>query len=269
MRGCWPLLLAALLAGCDTIDLARAVRYEETQKHLPAIKHYERFIGRHPEHPRAAEALVRAADIYSRSLNRCLEARRHYEAALRKSPSAEPWASRAKAGLLACPDFFPMAAGWRWTYGDTASLGRNMRLELEVKSSSGAVSAEAASTLFAGVKNIRSEALSYAKKDWAVWESGQGRHVPILRFPFTTGHAWTAPVGEDVIEYRIESDSARVQTAAGAFEGCLKVKEFNPRYRGSWKYDYYAPFIGRVKTTVGGPGFENPNTELIEYRTGR
>ena len=30
----------------------------------------------------------------------------------------------------------------------------------------------------------------------------------------------------------------------------------------AWKYDYYAPGIGRVRTTIGGRGFENPNTEL-------
>ncbi|MBI5622946.1 MAG: hypothetical protein HY924_04120 [Elusimicrobia bacterium] len=261
--------LAALLCGCDALDLARARRYEETRKYLPAIKHFELFASRNPEDPRTAEALVRAADIYAAGLRRCLEARRHYEAALRRFPSSEPWASRAKAGLLACPDYFPIGKGWSWTYGDSASLGVNMRLELGITGSSGTVSAMASSSLFAGTKNIRSEALTYAKKDWAVWETVPGRKVPILRYPFTPGNSWTAKIGEDSIEYRIESDAAKVKTAAGEFEGCLKIKESNPAFRGSWKYDYYAPFVGRVKTTVGGPGFENPNTELIEYTPGR
>ncbi|MBI5884229.1 MAG: hypothetical protein HZB91_14130 [Elusimicrobia bacterium] len=268
MRPFLLLCLAALLGGCDSLDLARAARDARAQKYLPAIKHYERFAARQPDDPRTAEALVRAADIYAGNLNRCLEARRHYEAALRRFPDAEPWAARAKAGLMACPDYFPISAGRRWTYGDTASLGKNMRLELDIKTSSGSVSAEMGTALFAGAKNIRSEVLVYAKKDWAVWEIGQDRRVPILKFPFTAGHAWSARSGEDTVEYRIESDDARVETAAGEFTGCLKVKEFNPMFGGSWKYDYYAPFVGRVKTTVGGPGFENPNTELIEYKTG-
>ncbi|MBI4679078.1 MAG: hypothetical protein HY748_15990 [Elusimicrobia bacterium] len=269
MRVILPLAAAAFLAGCDSLDLERARRYERTQKFLPAVQHYERFASRRPRDPRTAEALVRAAGIYAAKLDRCLEARRHYEASLRRFPDAEPWASRAKAGLMACPDYFPFGPGWRWIVGDTASGGKNMRLELEVRRSSGAVSAEMSSALFAGKKVIKSEVLSYAKKDWAVWETAPGRKVPILRFPFTKGHSWSARSGEDQIEYLVEADDAEAETVAGVFKDCLKIKEFNPRFAGSWKYDYYAPSVGRVKTTVGGPDFENPNTELIEYTAGR
>jgi hypothetical protein len=35
-----------------------------------------------------------------------------------------------------------------------------------------------------------------------------------------------------------------------------------------WRFDYYAPGVGRVKTTLGGPGYENPNAELSRYDGG-
>ena len=56
--------------------------------------------------------------------------------------------------------------------------------------------------------------------------------------------------------------------AAGVFSGCLKVRERNSAFKTSWRYDYYCPGVGRVKITIGGPDFENPNTELLRYEGG-
>ncbi|MBI5209075.1 MAG: tetratricopeptide repeat protein [Elusimicrobia bacterium] len=262
-----PALAAALalLAGCGSREFDLGRRYEDSQRHPLAIKAYESFAAGHPDDPRTAEALVRAARIYAKTFNRCLEARRHYETALRRFPDLEPWASQAKAGLMACPDYFPIDQGRRWTFGDTASLGKNMRLDIEVKKSSGSVSGEMSSRLFAGAKTIKSEELVYVKKDWAVVEIGPGRRVPILRYPFRAGNSWKERSGSEGMEYLIESADAVVKTGAGVFRGCLKVKETNTSFPDVWKYDYYAPYVGRIKTTIAGPGFENPNTELIDY----
>ena len=57
-----------------------------------------------------------------------------------------------------------------------------------------------------------------------------------------------------------------MKTLGGVFSGCIKVRETDPRFPRSWKFDYFAPGVGRVKTTVGAPGVENPNTELLRYQ---
>ena len=50
-------------------------------------------------------------------------------------------------------------------------------------------------------------------------------------------------------------------TIGGTFHDCIKVREAQAGLP-AWRYDYYAPGIGRVRTTVAGPRFEKPNTEL-------
>lgn len=250
-------------SGCDSYYY-HSGRFQEARHHdFAAIHAYEKFTARRPSDPRAAEIHVRAGQLYT-SLQRCVEARRHFEAAGRGFPALEPWAARAKAGIMDCPDYFPIGKGRVWVYGDSASHGRNMRLESEVRVSSGAGGTILAA-LYAGTKQIRSDASEYQKRDWMVFQKDGNDWAPILRYPFKKGESWKSRRGKDVLEYRIEADDARVKTVAATFSGCLKVREYNRKFAGSWKYDYYAPFVGRVATTIAGPGFENPNTELIKY----
>src|SRR5207253_299504 len=131
---------------------------------------FEAFEASRPDDPRSAEALVRAGDIYSHQFKRCLEARRHYEAALRRFPALEPWAEKAKAGLMDCPDYFPLDSNRVWVYGDSASRGRNMRLEWELRVSSAGAGGKIASALYAGTKKINAKTEAYEKKDWTVWQ---------------------------------------------------------------------------------------------------
>lgn len=257
-------IAAAALSGCDAYYYHRGRFCEDTKRHLRAVAAYESFIARDSEDPRTAEVHVRLADLYAAQFNRCLEARRLYEASLRRFPNAEPWAARAKAGLMACPDYFPLEAGRIWIYGDTASKGKNMRLDWQVQLSSG-VRSEVLTRLYAGKKQIRRGTETYEKKNWAVWQKIGADEAPILRYPFHPGARWSARRAEGVISYLVESDDAKVAVGAGVFENCLKVRATNKSFPNSWKYDYYAPGIGRVKTTVGGPGGENPNTELMKF----
>ena len=37
----------------------------------------------------------------------------------------------------------------------------------------------------------------------------------------------------------------------------------------SWMYEYYAPWTGKVLTSVAGKGFENRVTELLKYEETR
>lgn len=239
-------------------------RFLEVRHHdFAAIDKYEKFLADRPDDPRAAEIRVRAGQLYE-GLHRCVEAHHHFETAAREFSTVEPWATRARAGIMDCPDYFPIGAGAVWVYGDSASRGRNMRLEQEVRVSSGS-GGMIQSALFAGNNRIRSDRFEYAKHDWQVFQLEDNDWVPILRYPFLKGESWKARRGKDRLEYTIVADDARVKTVAGTFANCLKVREFNRKFKGSWKYDYYAPFIGRVATSIAGPHFENPNTELIKF----
>lgn len=262
--GSWLCFILFLAAGCDSYYFHGGRFLEETGRQAQALKSYRRFLERRPADPRAAELHVRAGRLYA-GLQRCLEARRHFEAAARGFPGQARWAALARVGIMDCPDYFPLGPGRYWVYGDSQSLGRNMRLEWELRASTDGARSVVLSSLFAGNKRIRLEEFRYEKRDWAVWEEKGAERAAILRYPFSARRSWRARRGREEFEYSIESDEAAAKTAAGLFRGCLKVREKNPRFPGFWKYDYYAPFVGRVKTTVAGPGFENPNTELLKY----
>ncbi|MBI4375573.1 MAG: tetratricopeptide repeat protein [Elusimicrobia bacterium] len=260
------ILGAAMLCGCQMLSWQKALFWDKMGKPLKAVENYESFLEAYPRQRRAAEAHVRAADIYA-GLGRCIEARRHYESAARDFPEQQSWSARAKSGIMSCPDYFPLEPGYSWVYGDSASLGRNMRLEARVELRSSRDRSRVDESLYAGKKIVRQRQIHYEKRDWAVWESDGGKAVMILRYPFREGQSWTSAREGRELQFRIESEQAEARTAAGVFPGCLKVRESNPQFKGSWKYDYYAPGVGRVKTTVAGPGFENPNAELLEFQS--
>lgn len=264
MRALFLAAFCLAVSGCGDGYHYHRGRWDEARAKLPeALRHYEAFTAHKPEDPRAAELHVRAGRLYA-SLDRCLEARRHFEAAARGFPKS-PWAGAAKLGLMSCPDYFPLAAGRTWVYGDSASGGRAMKLEWEVRQSSGA-GGVVTSSLFAGSRRLSTADVAYEAEGWTLWQKdAEGRFV-LLEFPYSVGRAWTARRGGRRLTYRIESDDATAATHAGVFRHCLKVRETTQGFSESWKYDYYCPSVGRALTTVAGPGFENPNTELLSYR---
>ena len=257
-------LACAGLTGCDTYHFQAGLLEEQLGWMPQALAHYEAFVARAPSDPRAGELHVRAGRLYAQ-MGRCEEARHHFEAAARGFPRDEPWADRARDGIMACPDYFPLDPGRRWTYGDSVSRGRAMKLEWSVVASS-AAGAEMRTALYAGEKKLREERPSFEVSGWTIWQRDSDGRYAVLEFPYTKGRSWTAWRGKRKLRYTIESVDATARTAAGVFEGCLKVRETDPEYVEAWKYDYYCPSVGRALTTVAGPGFENPNTELLSYR---
>ena len=93
----------------------------------------------------------------------------------------------------------------------------------------------------------------------------RGQPQPLLRSPYAEGQSWSAFRDLKQIEDLVVSSSASVTTLAGQFAGCLKLRERDTSFPSAWRYDYYCPGGGRVKTTIGGPGFENPNMELLRF----
>lgn len=256
--------LVLLLAGCDTYHFIAGTMSEDSRKPVQAMKHYEKFLASRPKDPRSCEVRLRAAELYRTVFGRCGEARVHYEAAARDFPRMTACLERAKTGLLLCPDMFPTETGRTWVYVDSASGGKAARIEWEARASSG-TTGTIQTALYAGDRRIQTKVETYQKADWAIWRVDKEGREAILRYPYNETMTWTAKRGKSTVEYLVVSGSTTVSSAAGAFAGCVKVRERDSAFKNSWRYDYYCPGVGRVKTTIGGPGFENPNTELLRF----
>jgi hypothetical protein len=282
--------LCATLSGCADYDFHKAARLESKGKSAEAARAFERFLDKHPDDPHVPEAAYRAGAIHAETYGLCRQAVPLFEKAARfggqagpapglpgRAPNAGPerslhddasassWPERARLALLSCPDYFPAPSGGRWEYVDTLSGGQNMRLEIEVRGPTGPGEAVVAGAYFAGEEKFREYRRVCGREGWSLWEEESGVRVPVLRFPFRKGHAWEAVLKGERVRFLIEDDSATVKVKAGTFSGCLKVKQHHAGFE-SWTYDYFCPGVGRVKTTVGVPGAENPNTELASYK---
>lgn len=259
------LLLSLLAAGCgaDT-DFKHARHLEDKGDPMKAVAAYDQFLTKHPKDERVAEASYRSGILYAENLGRCPEATDRFETAAR---SSGPWAEPARQALMSCPDFFPIAAGVKWTYVDTLSGGVNMRLETAVAQATGTSAGLVTGQFYAGTEAFRKYRRGYEKSDWTVWEDEEGVRSPILRWPYVKGRSWEATKPQGQVTYTVESDDATVKVKGGTYTGCLKIRSQAHGF-DSWVYDYYCPAVGRVKTTVGVPGAENPNTELSKFEKG-
>lgn len=259
-----PLVLgiSLLLSGCGADwDYRQAAFLEGSRRFPSAGTAWERFAAKHPGDPRAPEALVRAGRIYCGVFQRYDDARSLYERAARGYQDREPWASSARAALLDCPDYFPLKSGARPVFVDSMTGGKNMRLVLEVKASTDGARGTIAGGLYAGRERVMEQSRAYAKEDWAVWEMDGKNRVPILRYPYAQGMTWAATRDGRTIELRVESARETVKLRSRTYADCVKVRESAPGAK-AWTYAYYAPGVGRIKTSIGVPGAENPNTEL-------
>ncbi len=83
------------------------------------------------------------------------------------------------------------------------------------------------------------------------WLSGEGANAPGIIMPAspvagTTYQSEDAPgVAEDM--YTVMSLNERVETPAGAWDGCLKTKDFTPLEPGITEFKYYCPGVGLVR----------------------
>ena len=125
-------------------------------------------------------------------------------------------------------------------------------------------------SIFAGKRLFRKTRTFYVKADWAVRErvdpEDREGSLTLIKYPFTVGTKWSTLHGGRRVLFSIEGAGVSAQTRAGRFTGCLKVKSQVSGISAAWKFDYYCPGVGRVLTTVAGPGFENPNTELASFK---
>lgn len=258
-----PVLSLLLLAagGCAP-RYDDAVVLERQGRLLEAASKYKAFALAAPSDPAAPKALLAAADIYSLKLGLCSESKPLLELLARGYPGFKMPADVFRR-IFVCPDYFPAGPGLKWTYGDSQTLGKNARQEVEVvdHTSKGAVLKAA---FYAGTELVSRQKKTYRFADMDFIEDQAGKATLILSYPLTAGKAWLSSGAEGRLEFSVEKAGLRVKVRAGEFENCVKV-----RRRGagasSWIYEYYAPWTGKILTAVAGPGFENRVTELLSY----
>lgn len=255
--------LPLCLAACGrNYHFEEASKLEKQGQLFKAAAYYKIFADKNPADAKTPEALFKAADIYSRSFCLCHEAKPLFEKLLKNYPDTklrEP----ALKGLFICPDYFPVDRRLAWTYGDSETGGQNASQETRVMelTAGGAVTG---TTIYAGREIVGRQTRAYRLSQNDLIETQDGFDTMILRYPADNGRSWTSVSAVRKAVYTVAATGLRVKVRAGEFENCIKVKQ---RQEGmdSWLYEYYAPWTGRILTSVGGKGYENRVTELLKY----
>ncbi len=256
------ILTVLLAAGGCAPRYDDAVVLEKQGQLLKAAQKYAAFAEARPQDPAAPKALMAAAEIYALKLGLCAESKPLLETLARNYREFRMPADVFRQ-IFICPDYFPVAPGLKWVYGDTETLGRNARQVSEIvdHTASGAalrVAFYAGKTLVYKQKmNLRFSGLDFLERQ-------DRKDTVLFRYPLSAGKAWETVGQEGRLEFRVEQVGLKLKVKAGEFEDCVKIRR---RVAGqpSWVYDYYAPWKGRVLTSVAGKGYENRIMELISY----
>lgn len=259
------LLLPALACVCacgPKYYYEDAVQFEKRGLLLKAADRYRVFAETNPKDERAPASLFRAAEIYSRNFGLCGKAKPVFERLLKNYPAA-PSRAAAMKGLFICPDYFPVDRPLSWTYGDSETGGVNARqvTRLTVPASGGAYTL---TRIYAGKALISRQKKFYAFADRDLIERRDGVDTIILKYPVEKDRSWGSSSGGRSARFTVEAVGVTVKVRAGEFTNCVKVKQ---QLEGipSWIYEYYAPWTGRILTSVAGKGFEHRVIELIKY----
>ncbi len=271
-------LLSFSLPGLNTISLlslflclcacGSGYYYEEAAKLeqqgvlMKAADYYQLFAGKNPEDPRAPGALFKAAEIYARKFSLCSKARPVLETLLKNYP-ADPSRPAAMKDLLVCPDYLPVDRPMLWTYGDSETGGVNARQVTRV-TDRGSPKVNTVTRTYAGKKLIATQKKKYRFETRDLIETQGGMDAIVLRYPVEKGLSWRSAANGQRARFTVDAVGLKVKVRAGEFENCIKVKQ---AFDGapSWIYEYYAPWTGKIMTSVAGKGFENRVTELIKY----
>lgn len=251
------------LAACGSdYHYEEASKLEKQGLLLKAAAYYNIFADKNPLDAKAPDAIFKAAEIYSRNFSLCYKSKPLYERLLKNYP-ATPLRDAAMKGLFVCPDYFPIDRRLAWTYGDSETGGANASQEtrvLELKPGS----AVTGTTLYAGKTVVSKQTKSYKFMNNELIETQGGFDTIILRYPLDKARSWNSVSAGRKVTYTVLASGVRVKVLAGEFENCVKIKQQQDGMT-SWIYDYYAPWTGKILTSVAGKGYENRVTELLKY----
>jgi hypothetical protein len=256
------LFILSFLSACGRIDFNEAVMLEKQGMPARAAETYEAFADKHPEDAKAPNALLNAAGIYSDIFHLCHKSKPLYERLVREYPDY-PLLGQAKKNIFMCPDYYPLSSKDKWVYGDSQTGGENMRQNVKLLSYNNAAFMMETS-FYAGRQFVQKILNIYTFSDNDVLRKEKNSNVIIIKYPLVKHKKWVSKIENKKINYEIVATGIEVEVKAGVFTNCVKVKE-RERNSPSWVYTYYAPWVGKILTTVSGKGFENRVEELISY----
>jgi hypothetical protein len=229
---------------------------------LKAAGQYRLFAEKNPKDPKAPAALFKAARIYARDLGLCAQAAPVFETLLKNYP-AHFSRQAAMKDLFVCPDYFPADGPLVWTYGDSETGGANARQVVQV-ADWGSRGSRTLTKIYAGRTLVAAQKKNYRFGERDFIERQDGFDTIILKYPVEKGASWVSVAGGRKTRFTVEAAGLTIKVRAGEFENCVKVRRAMEGVP-SWIYEYYAPWAGKVLTTVAGVNFENRVTELLSY----
>ncbi|MBI4800978.1 MAG: hypothetical protein HY796_00475 [Elusimicrobia bacterium] len=258
-----PFPLALCLAACGAgYHYEEASKLEKQGLLLKAAAYYKIFADKNPRDAKAPGAMFKAAEIYSKNLGLCHKSKPLFEKLLKNYPDT-PLRDAAMKGLFVCPDYFPIDKRLAWTYGDSETGGVNASQEMRVlKLKTG--EAVTGTTLYAGRTVVSKQTRTYRLLKNELVETQDGFDTIILSYPVERDRSWTSVSAGRNVAFTVQAAGLRIKVRAGEFDNCVKVKQ---QMEGlpSWIYEYYAPWIGKILTSVAGKDYENRVMELLKY----
>lgn len=247
-------------------EFKSAKKMERLGRYPSAIIQYENYVGKNPKDLRSAEALFRIAQIYHNVLKDYGRARDYYMQVL-KSYKGSEWANLSEEALMDCPDYFPSSV-FR-IIGDSQSGGEYMKTEESVESDpKDRNKLKVKRKIFAGNKIISEIQILYEKRNRELkeYDDKNKLYATILKIPLRKGARWeTVHRGRKSL-YVVEADDIPVTVKAAIFSHCLKIRQQFDHSKMTWKYEYYAPDVGLILTSVATENNETRVAELLSYQ---
>lgn len=161
-------------------------------------------------------------------------------------------------------EFFPLTLGSQWAYlGEGNEYASFTREVVFVEGDKAQVKENTGGTISTSIyKSSDSEIVrtffkgeTYEDENLLKEESNE--NLVILKEPLKEGTQWETPHGTR----QIEGLDVKVETPAGVFENCIKIKV---EYQHSTLYEYFAEGVGLVKREFTSEGVE-VSSRLKEY----
>ncbi|HOI42569.1 MAG TPA: tetratricopeptide repeat protein [Elusimicrobiales bacterium] len=261
MKNSAILFSLVFLAGCHGYKFKEGETLEKQSRPLQAAASYESFAVHRPDDPNAAEAFYRAAGLYA-GLGLCARSAPLYERLLRHYPAFDR-REKAERGLFICPDYFPLDRAKNWKYGDSETGGRNAT-QLYTVTGRGKGWMKAEVVVYAGETLVQKDERRYELAETDLYEKKAGGATLLLSYPVESGRKWVTEEAGNRLLMRVDRTGVKVTVRGGEFQNCARLQR-SIAGMSSWVYEYYAPGVGRVLTSVAGDDFENRVTELVSY----
>lgn len=239
-------------------------RFSRRGDYQKALRCYQIIVERYPNYKHKPEILLQIAEIYHLKLNDCMKAKKVYQKIIKDFPSSE-WGKVAQEKIRDVYDYFPLLKGNFWIEGDSETGGKNYLAEISCIEPNKVIK-----KIYAGKRLVATLNLTYKKteRELSEYEGEMRDGQLIFCYPLGIGDTWFS--GEDLERavYTVISKNEEVKTKSGKFSDCLKIRQEKKKASGSFRYDYYAPEVGRVLVTLGSE--RNPQevriTELLSYK---